>query len=330
MSGLPRGAFVNTATLRDAALPDPACPLLVRDLTVSYNKRPVLWDIDYAAPVVRAQGLSGAHDLGSAGVKASGRGNLIAIVGPNGAGKSTLLKAALGLVPVTMGDCLFFGKPIGQVRDRIAYVPQRESVDWDFPVSALDVVCMGGYRALGWLRPVNSVTRKAAMGCLERVGIAELCARQIGQLSGGQQQRVFIARALMQRAELYLMDEPFAGVDAATERAILDLLRVLRDRGATVVCVHHDLHTVGTYFDHVLLLNSRVIAAGPVGSTLIAENLQRAYGGRLTLLDRAADALAERGLASTVGAGTDGLGTDGLGSDDVGGAFGGPSAERSI
>ena len=306
MSGLPPILPAIIGNRHNNAPPDPGCPLLVRDLTVSYNKRPVLWDIDYAAPSVHAHGQSRAHNSGSSTSSTPvSRGNLIAIVGPNGAGKSTLLKAALGLVPVTMGDCLFFGKPIGQVRDRIAYVPQRESVDWDFPVSALDVVCMGGYRALGWLRPVNSATRSAAMACLERVGIAELCTRQIGQLSGGQQQRVFIARALMQQAELYLMDEPFAGVDAATERAILDLLRVLRDRGATVVCVHHDLHTVGTYFDHVLLLNSRVIAAGPVSTTLIAENLQRAYGGRLTLLDRAADALAERGLASSVGSEAD-------------------------
>jgi manganese/zinc/iron transport system ATP- binding protein len=253
----------------------------------------VLWDVDYAAPAPTPA-------VGSKAGEPS-RGNLIAIVGPNGAGKSTLLKAALGLVPVTMGDCLFFGQPIDRVRDRIAYVPQRESVDWDFPVSALDVVAMGGYRALGWLRPVDKATRVRAMSCLDRVGIADLAGRQIGQLSGGQQQRVFIARALMQDAPLYLMDEPFAGVDAATERAILTLLRTLRDRAATVVCVHHDLHTVGNYFDHVLLLNSRVIAAGPVATTLTEANLQIAYGGRLTLLDRAADALAGRGLASGAG-----------------------------
>ncbi len=276
-------------------VPDPNCPLLVRDLTVSYNKRPVLWDVDYAAPAPTPAVAAG----GKAGEPS--RGNLIAIVGPNGAGKSTLLKAALGLVPVTMGDCLFFGQAIDRVRDRIAYVPQRESVDWDFPVSALDVVAMGGYRALGWLRPVDKATRVRAMSCLDRVGIADLAGRQIGQLSGGQQQRVFIARALMQDAPLYLMDEPFAGVDAATERAILTLLRTLRDRAATVVCVHHDLHTVGNYFDHVLLLNSRVIAAGPVATTLTEANLQIAYGGRLTLLDRAADALAGRGLASGAG-----------------------------
>jgi len=258
-------------------------PLELLDLTVGYNNRPVLWDIDYRAPE-----------------PAGGRGNLIAIVGPNGAGKSTLLKAALGLIPATLGHALFFGKPAREVRARIAYVPQRESVDWDFPVSAMDVVCMGGYAALGWLRPVTRATKARAAECLAQTGISELAHRQIGELSGGQQQRVFIARALMQRPELFLMDEPFAGVDAATEQAILTVLRTLRDAGATVVCVHHDLHTVGTYFDHVLLLNARLVASGPVATTLTDANLQAAYGGRLTLLDRAADALAGRGIGGAI------------------------------
>ncbi|MEM6675471.1 MAG: metal ABC transporter ATP-binding protein [Planctomycetota bacterium] len=239
-------------------------------MTVAYHKRPVLWDVEYDARPNR----------------------LIAIVGPNGAGKSTLLKGCLGLVPRASGQVAFWGKPYARVRSRVGYVPQRESVDWDFPVSALDVVAMGRYRRVGWCRPVTRKHREAALQCLDQVGLAGFADRQISQLSGGQQQRVFLARALAQEADLYFMDEPFAGVDAATERAIVEVLRELQGRGKTVVAVHHDLQTVPEYFDDVLLLNMRVVAAGPVEEVFTEESLHKTYGGRLTLLSEAADAVA--------------------------------------
>lgn len=250
--------------------------LSIHAVTVAYQRKPVLWDVDYDAPLAGEDG----------------SGSLIAIVGPNGAGKSTLIKACLGLVPRASGLVEFWGGDYRSARSRIGYVPQRESVDWDFPVSALDVVCMGRYRKVGWFRPVSRKHRAAALACLERVGMAPLADRQISRLSGGQQQRVFLARALAQEADLYFMDEPFAGVDAATERAIVDVLRELRSRGKTVVVVHHDLQTVREYFDHVILLNMRVVAAGPVGEVFTEENLQKTYGGRLTLLSEAAEAIA--------------------------------------
>ena len=239
-------------------------PLSIHDMTVAYQRRPVLWDVDYDAPA----------------------GKLVAIVGPNGAGKSTLIKAALELVPCASGDVTFFGKPYREMRSRIGYVPQRTSVDWDFPIDALGVVAMGLYRKIGWFRPVARRYRQQALAALERVGLAEFASRQISQLSGGQQQRVFLARALVQEADLYLMDEPFAGVDAATERAIVDLLRELRAAGKTALVVHHDLQTVTEYFDEVLLLNMRRIASGPVEQVFTAENLRRTYGGKLALLDQ--------------------------------------------
>ena len=248
----------------------PSSPLSIHAMTVAYDRKPVLWDVDYDAPA----------------------GRLIAIVGPNGAGKSTLIKGCLDLVPRASGAVEFWGQPIARVRHRIGYVPQRESVDWDFPVSALDVACMGRYRKIGWCRPVGRRHRQAALDCLHRVGLADLEHRQISQLSGGQQQRVFLARALAQEADLYFMDEPFAGVDAATERAIVDVLRVLRNEGRTVIVVHHDLQTVPEYFDDVLLLNMRIVAAGPVETVFTSENLQKTYGGRLTLLAEAAEAIA--------------------------------------
>ena len=249
-------------------------PLSIHDLTVAYNRKPVLWDIEYEAPD-RA---------------------LIAIVGPNGAGKSTLIKAVLGLVPSASGLVEVFGRPVARQRHLIGYVPQRGSVDWDFPVSALEVVAMGLYGRIGWLRPVARRHRDAARACLDQVGMADYADRQISQLSGGQQQRVFLARALAQEAKLYFMDEPFAGVDAATETAIVDVLRRLKDEGRTVVVVHHDLQTVPEYFEHVLLLNGRVVAAGPVGAAFTPDNLRRTYGGRLSLLDDAATALARGSL----------------------------------
>jgi manganese/zinc/iron transport system ATP- binding protein len=248
-------------------------PVSMHAMTVAYHRKPVLWDVDYDAPANR----------------------LIAIVGPNGAGKSTLIKACLGLVPCASGQVEFWGQPYRRARSRIGYVPQRESVDWDFPVSALDVVCMGLYRNIGWCRPVTRRHRRAALECLNRVGMGDYGGRQINHLSGGQQQRVFLARALAQDAELYFMDEPFAGVDAATERAIVEVLRELKADGATVICVHHDVQTVAEYFDHALLLNMRVVAAGPVEDVFTNENLHKTYGGRLTLLSEAAEAVARAG-----------------------------------
>jgi manganese/zinc/iron transport system ATP- binding protein len=262
---------------RDVKLPaehSRESPVSMHAMTVAYRRKPVLWDVEYDAP----------------------NASLVAIVGPNGAGKSTLMKACLGLVPMAAGTVAFWGRPLADVRSRVGYVPQRESVDWEFPVSALDVVCMGRYGRIGWFRGVSRAHRDAALACLDRVGMANLGERQIAQLSGGQQQRVFLARALAQEADLYFMDEPFAGVDAATEKAIVDVLRDLKARGATVVCVHHDLQTVPEYFDQVLMLNMRVVAAGPVRDVFHRENLQKTYGGRLTLLDAASHAVARAAI----------------------------------
>ncbi|TWT44599.1 High-affinity zinc uptake system ATP-binding protein ZnuC [Phycisphaerae bacterium RAS1] len=245
-------------------------PLSIHDMTVAYHRKPVLWDVDYDAPPAQ----------------------LVGIVGPNGAGKSTLLKAVLDLVPKASGRVMVFGKPYTQQRRLVAYVPQRESVDWDFPVSALDVVVMGRYGRIGWLRPVTRRHREAGLHALERVGMADFARRQISQLSGGQQQRVFLARALAQEASVYLMDEPFASVDAATEKAIVQVLHDLRGGGRTVLVVHHDLQTVPEYFDYVLLLNTRIVAHGPTAQTFTQENLRKTYGARLTLLEEAAHAMA--------------------------------------
>jgi manganese/zinc/iron transport system ATP- binding protein len=245
-------------------------PLLdVHDVTVAYHRRPVLWDIDLTIEEPR----------------------LVGIVGPNGAGKSTLLKAILGLVPLASGEVRLFGQPVWQQRRRIGYVPQRESVDWDFPVSVLDVVLMGTYGRLGWFRRPGKAERELAHECLCKVGIEQLARQQIGQLSGGQQQRTFLARALAQQADVYFMDEPMAGVDAATEKAIFTLLQEIRQQGKAVFVVHHDLRTVPQYFDHAILLNVRLVASGPVGEVFTPENIRRAYGGRLSVLESAADAL---------------------------------------
>ncbi|MEM7144115.1 MAG: metal ABC transporter ATP-binding protein [Verrucomicrobiota bacterium] len=249
----------------------PEIPLAIHDLTVAYHRKPVLWDVELNIP----------------------EGKLVGIVGPNGAGKSTLLKACLDLIPKTSGWVHVYGKPYPKQRHLVAYVPQRESVDWDFPVSALDVVAMGTYRNLGWFRRVGRKQKNAAREALEHVGIGHLADRQISQLSGGQQQRVFLARALAQDAQIYFMDEPFAAVDAATEQAIVNLLRELNDRGKTCLVIHHDLATVSQYFDHLVLLNMRIVAAGPTKEVFTRENLEKTYGGRLSLLADAADALSQ-------------------------------------
>ncbi len=242
----------------------------IHDVTVAYHRKPVLWDVDL---VIKEP-------------------QLAAIVGPNGAGKSTLIKAVLGLVPMASGRVEVFGESVATVRKRIGYVPQRESVDWDFPVSVLDVVLMGTYGRLGWFRRPGKANRDWARECLAKVGLAQYERQQIGQLSGGQQQRVFLARALAQKADIYFMDEPMAGVDAATERLIFDVLADLRAEGKTIIAVHHDLRTVPQYFDYVVLLNVRLVAAGPRETTFTAENLRKTYGGRLALLDAAGEAIA--------------------------------------
>ncbi len=247
--------------------PSDVSPLEVHDLTVSYDRRPVLWDIDFALP----------------------SGKLVAIVGPNGAGKSTLIKAIMGLIPSDSGWVRLFGGDLADNRHRIGYVPQRSSVDWDFPTSVRDVVLMGRYGKVGLFRRPRSSDRDVAEEAMRKVGIADLADRQISRLSGGQQQRVFLARAIAQDADLYLMDEPFVGVDAATESAIVDLLRDMRERGKTVVVVHHDLGTVREYFDWVLLLNLRTVAFGPLGEAFTDELLEQAYGGRLNLLSEVAE-----------------------------------------
>jgi manganese/zinc/iron transport system ATP- binding protein len=232
------------------------------DLTVAYRDKPVLWDVDLDVP----------------------EGVLMAILGPNGAGKSTLIKTILGLIRPAAGQVRIYGRPYGEQRRLVGYVPQRGSVDWDFPTNALDVVMMGLYSRLGWVRRPGRPERELALESLAQVGMADLADRQISQLSGGQQQRVFLARALVQDAQVYFMDEPFAGVDATTERAIIALLRELRAAGKTVVVVHHDLQTVSEYFDWATLLNVRRIASGPVAEVFTEENLRRAYGGRIAFL----------------------------------------------
>lgn len=252
-----------------APLSDPSLPLAVHDLTVAYQRRPVIWDVGFQAEA----------------------GRLVAVVGPNGAGKSTLIKAVLGLTPMASGQVSFFGGRYRENRGRVGYVPQRESVDWDFPISALEVVAMGLYREVGFGRRIKKEHTQRAIEALDKVGVADLAGRQISELSGGQQQRTFLARALVQDADLYFMDEPFAAVDAATEAAIVGLLRDMKAAGKTAIVVHHDLQTVPDYFDDVLLLNMRVVASGPVEEVFTTANLQKTYGGRLTLLDEATEAV---------------------------------------
>lgn len=245
-------------------------PILdVHDLTVAYHRKPVLWDVDLV--------LNQPH--------------LACILGPNGAGKSTLIKAILGLVPAASGSVQVFGRSLDAERRRIGYVPQRESVDWDFPISVFEVVLMGTYGRVGWFRRPGRKEREHARECIERVGLGSLARQQIGQLSGGQQQRTFLARALAQDADIYFMDEPLAGVDATTERVIVSLLKELRDRGKTVIVVHHDLRTVRQYFDYVILLNMRLVASGPTEQVFTQQNLRKTYGGRLAILDAAGEAM---------------------------------------
>jgi manganese/zinc/iron transport system ATP- binding protein len=237
---------------------DPA--LHISGLTVSYGGASVLFSIDFDVPV----------------------GVMSVIAGPNGAGKSTLIKAALNIVPRISGEIKLFGLPLSANRHRVAYVPQRASIDWDFPACVSDVVSMGLYQELGLLRRYTADHRQRVREALERVGLQDFSQRQIGQLSGGQQQRVFVARALVQNADLYILDEPFAAVDAATERTLVAVLQRLVLNGKTVLCVHHDLSTAADYFSHAMLLNIRRIAAGPMQNVFTPQALQETYGARLS------------------------------------------------
>jgi manganese/zinc/iron transport system ATP- binding protein len=241
------------------------------DVTVAYQRKPVLWDVDLTFTQPR----------------------LVAVVGPNGAGKSTLLKAILGLVPLATGQVNILGQPLSRQRLKVGYVPQRSSVDWNFPVNVRDVVLMGTYGRLGWFRRPGRREKQLALDCLAKVGMTGLEKRQIGQLSGGQQQRVFLARALAQQAEIYFMDEPMAGVDEPTEKVVLGLLQEMRSEGKLVLVVHHDLRTVPEYFDDVVLLNLRLVAHGPIETTFTPDNLRKTYGSQPAVLDAAGEAMKQ-------------------------------------
>lgn len=243
----------------------------VHDLTVTYERRPVLWNIDLSIQ---------DHQL-------------VGIVGPNGAGKSTLIKAIMGLLPASSGWVKIYGEPFEKQRSKVGYVPQRDTVDWDFPVTVEDVVMMGRYGKMGLFQRPGPEDRAVVLECLEKVGMAGFAKRQIGNLSGGQQQRVFLARALAQDSQIYLMDEPFVGVDAATETAIVALLEELRARGRLVLVVHHDLDSAREYFDSILLLNMRVVAYGPTEQVFTGDLLRKTYGGRLTILSDVSEAVAQ-------------------------------------
>lgn len=242
------------------------------NLTVSYGSGPVLWDVDFEFPT----------------------GKIIGVIGPNGSGKTTLLKAIMGLLEPASGYVKIFNRDLDEVRDKIAYVPQRSSVDWDFPASVYDVVMMGTYGKKNLFKRSNKADREIVEQSIEKVGLSEFKDRQISQLSGGQQQRVFIARALAQKADIYLLDEPFAGVDAATENSILRILEEMRNEGKTLVIIHHDLQTVLDHFEYLLLLNTRLVAKGEVHEVLSKENLSNAYGGQLTLLSKVVDLIKEK------------------------------------
>ncbi|MGJ3235930.1 metal ABC transporter ATP-binding protein [Marivirga sp.] len=239
----------------------------IHDLSVAYERKPVLWDVDLSLP----------------------EGQLIGIIGPNGAGKSTLLKAIMGLLPLNSGYIQINGKPLEEMRHKISYVPQRESVDWDFPTSVYEVVMMGRYGQLGLFKRPKKADKEIVMDSLRKVGMDNFKDRQISQLSGGQQQRVFLARALAQQADIYFMDEPFAGVDASTEKAIIELLGEMSAQNKTVIVVHHDLQSVAKYFDWIILLNMRLVASGPINEAFTPELLQETYGGKLTLLTEISD-----------------------------------------
>lgn len=229
----------------------------INDLTVAYKDNPVLWDIDLKVP----------------------SGVIMGIAGPNGAGKSTLIKTVINLVKPIAGKIQILGDNYDNVRKKVAYVPQRSSVDWDFPATVFDVVMMGTYGQLGWFKRPGKVHKALVFDALERVGMEEYATRQISQLSGGQQQRTFIARALVQNAEIFLLDEPFAGIDARTEKSIMNIFHELKDEGKTIVAVHHELVTLKDYFDMLAILNVKLYACGKVEDVYRKEIIYEAYGG---------------------------------------------------
>ncbi|HMR42672.1 MAG TPA: metal ABC transporter ATP-binding protein [Saprospiraceae bacterium] len=236
----------------------------IKGLSVSYDKKRVLTNIylDIAA------------------------GNVYGVIGPNGAGKSTLFKAILGLLEPDSGEILINGLPIQKQRKKVVYVPQKDDVDWQFPATVMYVVMMGRYPHKGVFQKLDKTDKELAAKALEDVGILELKDRQIGELSGGQQQRVFIARALCQQADIFLLDEPFVGVDVTTEERIIEILRNLAEQGKTLLVVHHDLSSVPVYFDKVIMLNQRLVAAGDTDITFTEENIAKAYGAQLTILHK--------------------------------------------
>lgn len=229
----------------------------IEDLTVAYQNTPVLWDVDIKIP----------------------KGVIAAVIGPNGAGKSTMIKAVLELITPLSGKTQFFGKPYKEMYKTIGYVPQKESVNWDFPTTVLDVVTMGTYAKLGWFKRVGKKEKELAMDALKQLHMEEFAHRHISELSGGQQQRVFVARALVQDADIYFMDEPFVGIDIKTEKLIIDILRQMRDAGKTVIVVHHDLGTIEEYFDYIIMINKAVLSQGPVSTTFTKENIEHAFSG---------------------------------------------------
>lgn len=237
--------------------------LTVEHLTVTYDGRVALEDVTFAVP----------------------HGAQVAVVGPNGAGKSTLFKALVGLLPLRAGRIRLHGATPGGQADPIAYVPQREDVDWSFPVTVREVVMMGRYGRLGWLRRPRAADREVVERCLAELGLADLAERGLGELSGGQQQRVFLARALAQEPHVLLLDEPFTGVDVAAREALLTLLARLRERGITVLASTHDMETAATRFGLVALLNRRLVAYGPPATVFTPEHVAAAFGGQALFLD---------------------------------------------
>lgn len=248
--------------------------LQVEQLSVTYDKTPILWDISLTVPA----------------------GRIIGIVGPNGAGKSTLIKSILGLVQPLSGKISFFGKPLKEAKLKIAYIPQRESVDWQFPITVQELVLMGRYGELGLFRRPRPADYQAVVHYLEVVGLTAFKDRQISQLSGGQQQRAFLARALIQEAEIYFLDEPFVGIDAATEQLMIQLMKKMAQEGKTLLIVHHDLSSVENLFSWLILLNLRLIASGEVHKVFTPYYLKQAYGKSFELLNQAAKLAEEKNL----------------------------------
>jgi manganese/zinc/iron transport system ATP- binding protein len=236
----------------------------VHDLTVAYDNKPVLWNADFSIP----------------------KGKMVGIVGPNGAGKSTLLKSIMGLIPAASGFVKIFDESLKKVRHKVAYVPQKESVDWEFPATVLDVVEMGRYGNKSLFKRLNKQDQQISIEALKKVKMLDYAYRHISELSGGQQQRIFIARGLAQEADLYFMDEPFSGVDMASEKAIVNILLELKKEGKTIFVVHHDLQSAMDYFDWMVLINKRIVACGPIQDVFTTEMLQKTYGGNLSLLEQ--------------------------------------------